>query len=76
MVDAAEDGWARRPGSRETSPCVRLRVFFAVAEKSKIQINLEYWLVRIILGFFGALSIPAAIRLGVFLARLGEYFSK
>jgi len=45
-----------------------------VATKGNIQINIEFWLARFLLGFFAALPLPAAMRLGGALGSLGRFF--
>src|SRR5215510_12356185 len=52
-----------------------LRVI-TLAKKSKLQIDLEYWLARLLLAFFAASPLPTAMRVGSALARLGRLFPK
>lgn len=47
-----------------------------MADKGKIQIQIEFWAARFLLFFFAALPLRTAIRLGSGLARLGRLFSR
>jgi KDO2-lipid IV(A) lauroyltransferase len=47
-----------------------------VARKGKLQIQIEYWLARLLLAFFAALPLSTAMRLGMALAGFGRLFPK
>ena len=47
-----------------------------MAEHGKLRTNVEYFLVRIVLGFFSALSLPAAINFGCTIGRIGMLVPK
>jgi KDO2-lipid IV(A) lauroyltransferase len=47
-----------------------------MAEKGRLQINLEYCLARAVLGLFRALPLPIAIKLGQLVAGFGFRFAK
>jgi Kdo2-lipid IVA lauroyltransferase/acyltransferase len=47
-----------------------------MAKYGKFRTNLEYWLVRSLLGFFSLLPLSWAIRLGVIIGPLGLWFPK
>ena len=47
-----------------------------MARKGKLQINVEYWLARMLLALFAAMPLSTAIQLGSGLARLGLLFPK
>lgn len=47
-----------------------------MAKKGRFQVQVEFWLARGLLAFFGALPLSSAIRLGMTLARLGRFLPK
>ena len=47
-----------------------------MAEKGKLQINLEYWIARAVLGFFRVLSLNGAIGCGQWMGRFGFWFPR
>lgn len=47
-----------------------------MARKGNLQIQVEYWLARVLLAFFAALPLSTAMRLGMAFARLGRLFPR
>src|SRR5215831_20618043 len=47
-----------------------------MAKKGSLQINLEYWLARLVLGFFAVLPLSSAMRVGGAIGRCGFWFPK
>ena len=47
-----------------------------MADKGKLQIKLEYWIARGVLGFFRALPLHRAIALGQWIGRFGFWFPR
>jgi Kdo2-lipid IVA lauroyltransferase/acyltransferase len=47
-----------------------------MAEHGKLQINLEYWLARLVIGFFAMLPLSVAIRLGAAIGTAGMWIEK
>jgi len=55
---------------------MRYTTRFTVATKGTIKTQIEYWLARGLLGFFGALPLLTAMKLGGRVAGLGRFFPK
>lgn len=47
-----------------------------MAKKGSLQANLEYWLTRVVLGFFAVLPLSVAMRVGRAIGRFGFWFPK